>query len=138
MASTDYGRAGFPAEDLDQMFSSCSVPASDYEYTYTPSPTVGGPTTAPEEPSATPTCSGETYTVQEADTCLSISKAKSVATDRLVDANHLEFNCTSLAAGRTLCIKDICTLATIEAGQTCDSIVEGKSFTTVQLQSWNP
>lgn len=139
MVSTDYGRGIVPEEAFELILSSCSVPASDYPYTYTSSPTLGttiSPTTSPPAPTAS--CTGKTYTVKESDTCLSISKDNSVATDRMIDVNHLDYACSSLTIGSKLCIQDTCVLATIEEGQTCDSIVEGRGFSVVQLQSWNP
>ena len=137
MVSSDYGRARVPEDQFASLLSSCSVPASSYTWTYTPVPTANATTTT-TSPATTPTCAGTTYTVKSGDTCESISKANSVATDRMILLNNLDYKCASLVEGRELCIQDTCKLATIQNNQTCDDLVEGTGFTVVQLQSWNP
>lgn len=137
MVSSDYGRQRYPEEDFEDTLSSCSAPASSYTYTYTPNPTSDPPITT-TTPRPEPTCGGTKYTVKEGDTCESVSKANSMATDRMIDVNRLEYTCTELKAGMELCIRDTCKLATIEQDQTCEGIVEGKGFSVIQLQSWNP
>ncbi|EEU44274.1 uncharacterized protein NECHADRAFT_84640 [Fusarium vanettenii 77-13-4] len=81
---------------------------------------------------------GTIYTVQKGDTCESISKAMSVATDRLTERNGLTYTCSDLLEGRNLCIEDTCEIARIEQGQACQDFVKWKWFSTIQLQSWNP
>ena len=88
--------------------------------------------------SPTATCTGTTYTVASADTCQSIASAKSIAIDRLISDNRLDYNCTSLEAGTTLCLGPSCALQTVTRNQTCQDITQGKQFTNVQLISWNP
>ncbi|KAI8657422.1 LysM domain-containing protein [Fusarium keratoplasticum] len=83
-------------------------------------------------------CEGTIYTVQKGDTCQFISKAMSVATDRLIERNGLTYTCSDLLEGRNLCIEDACEIARIEQGQTCQDFVKWKWFSTIQLQSWNP
>lgn len=137
MVSSDYRRARYPEKAFKSVLSSCSVPESSYTYTYTSISTSEPPPTT-TDPSPAPTCTGETYVVQEGDTCESISLGNSVATDRMIKANYLDYTCNQLSPSLALCIIDKCKLLTIEANQTCDSIVEGRGFSTIQLQSWNP
>lgn len=136
MVSSDYGRQRYSEDLFKDTLSSCSVPASSYTYTYTPDPTSNPPTTTSSRPR--PTCSGTAYTVKEGDTCESISKANSVATDNMIKANNLDYSCNGLTAGTELCIQNTCKVATIEEGQTCADILEGKGFSIIQLLSWNP
>ena len=84
------------------------------------------------------TCTGTKYTVTSDDTCKSISLAKSIAIDRLIYDNRLDYNCTSLQAGTSLCLGPPCALQTVLENQTCQDITQGKQFTNVQLISWNP
>lgn len=142
MQESDYGRGKVPEEDFENLLSICSVDPSKYPYDYTSAPptTTGGATTtsATEPPSSTSTCAGTFYTSKEGDTCESISLDQSVSTDRLVDVNYLDYNCTTLTAGMKLCIQDTCKLATIKANQTCSDIVSDTGFSVTQLTSWNP
>lgn len=98
--------------------------------------TQSGDSTTTSPPTAT--CTGTKYTVASADTCQSISKAKSIATDRLISSNGLDYNCTSLKAGTSLCLGQTCALQTIMKNQSCQDITNAKKFTYVQLISWNP
>jgi hypothetical protein len=139
MQESPLGRAVYPEANFLSVLSSCSVPASSYPYTFTPGAptTISSPTTA-SAPATTPTCAGTKYRVRKADTCDSISRAQSVSSDRLEYVNHLDYNCTTLVVGQELCIQDTCPLVTIEKNQTCQDLVAGKGFSTVQLVSWNP
>lgn len=78
------------------------------------------------------------YEVKDGDTCGSIALANSMATDRLIDVNKLDYQCTVLKPGMDLCIQDKCQLATFEENQTCEDITENRGFSVVQLVSWNP
>ncbi|KAH8891136.1 hypothetical protein GQ53DRAFT_720459 [Thozetella sp. PMI_491] len=139
MQESDYGRAVIPEAAFKDLLSTCSVDATKYPYTYTAPPTTtGGPTSTTTAPPSTSTCPGSVYTSKEGDTCESISLAQSVATDRLVDVNYLDYNCTTLTAGMQLCIQDTCKLATIQTNQTCDDIAANGGFSVTQLTSWNP
>jgi len=122
------------------VLSSCSVPASSYPYTFTPGApvTTTSSTATASAPAATPTCAGTKYKVKQGDTCNSISRAQSMSSDRLIHVNYLDYDCSGLVAGRELCIQDTCPLVTIQKNQTCEDLVAGKGFTTVQLISWNP
>ncbi len=85
-----------------------------------------------------PTCTGTNYTVTSSDTCQSISTANSIAIDRLISANGLDYNCTSLEAGMQLCLGASCALQTVQANQSCTDIIGTQKFNYVQLISWNP
>ncbi|KAL4759198.1 uncharacterized protein BDW70DRAFT_169597 [Aspergillus foveolatus] len=137
MMSSDYGRQQFPPAAYSSLLASCSVPASSYPYTYTPLPTATPTSTTPTA-TPTPACNGKTYVSQQSDTCETISKANSVSTDRLIEANHLDYSCSSLTPGTPLCIEDTCMVYTVKANQTCQDIVRGQSFGLVQLIGWNP
>jgi len=85
-----------------------------------------------------PSCTGKLYTVAAGDTCKSIAAANSLALDRFISENSIDYKCNSLVAGRTVCIGDSCSLHTIVANETCTGLVEGKDYTIIELQSWNP
>jgi len=136
MLASDYGRARVQPDGYSSLLSSCGVPASEYPYNY--SPTVTGTATATPTASPAFNCTGSQYVVGYQDTCQSISAAKSIAIDRLISANELDYNCTSLTAGTTLCLTASCALHTVQINETCAQIVANQSFTSVQLASWNP
>lgn len=139
MMNSDYGRNQFPLAAFSSLLSSCSVPPTSYTYSYTPLPTATTTTTTTTTSSSNPTaCAGSTYVVQEGDTCESIALANSVSTDRMISRNHLDYACSSLAVGSSLCIEDTCTVYTVKANDNCDDIVQGQSFGKVQLLGWNP
>ncbi|KAL4782868.1 hypothetical protein BJX76DRAFT_358502 [Aspergillus varians] len=141
MMSSDYGRKQFPPAAYSSLLSSCSVPASSYPYSYTAIPTATNTSATGTNtvPSATPTsCAGTSYLVKDGDTCESISHAKSVGTDRMIQRNYLDYHCSSLAPGAELCIEDTCTVYTVQANDTCQGIVQSQSFGLVQLVGWNP
>ncbi len=141
MQESDYGRSKVPEADFKDLLSACSVNPSKYPYTYTSTPTItSGSTTAPSTTNSpsTPSCAGTTYMSKQGDTCESISLAQSVATDRLIDVNYLDYSCTTLTAGMKLCIQDTCKLVTIQKNQTCNDLLAGRGFALAQLTSWNP
>lgn len=141
MQESDYGRSKVPEPDFKELLSVCSVNPTKYPYTYTSTPTIAsGSTTTPAttNPASTPSCAGTTYISKQGDTCESISLAQSVATDRLVDVNYLDYSCTTLTAGMKLCIQDTCKLATIQKNETCSDLLFGRGFSLNQLISWNP
>lgn len=88
----------------------------------------------------TPTFTCEsTYTIQDTDTCLSISQDNQVSTFYLLYSNDLPSFCTDFpAAGTDLCIPQSCETYIVAPWDTCDSVVEAKGVTTAQLIAWNP
>lgn len=89
-------------------------------------------------PAPAKNCTDTPYTVSASDTCKSISQAKSIAIDRLITANNLDYNCSLLTSGSKLCLGPKCTLHEVVKDETCQSISKGKQYTSVQLISWNP
>ncbi|KAF7936224.1 uncharacterized protein EAE98_002443 [Botrytis deweyae] len=81
------------------------------------------------------------YTIQEEDTCSSISESQQVATFYLMQANNLPGYCSELPGpGTSLCIPQSCKLYTVAANDTCHGIVQSynMTFSSTQLISWNP
>ncbi|ETS88167.1 hypothetical protein PFICI_01995 [Pestalotiopsis fici W106-1] len=70
--------------------------------------------------------------------CNSISEANGVGTDLMINRNYLDYNCTVLTEGMSLCLQDTCTIHTLGSNETCDGILSGQSFSLIQLVSWNP
>lgn len=135
MLSSDYGRGRVSPEAFSSLLSSCSADPASYTYTYTSTTTTPGTTTTT---AASHTCTGTTYIASGADTCESISEANGVATDLMIYRNNLDYNCTVLSAGTSLCLQDTCTIKTLDRNYTCSEITDGQSFSLLQLVSWNP
>ncbi|KAL1835395.1 hypothetical protein VTJ49DRAFT_6815 [Mycothermus thermophilus] len=136
MLGSDYGRQRISPDDFSSLLSSCSADPTSYTYTYTSTPVTTTSTSTTAEPS--PTCEGETYTVKAGDTCPSISKDKGVGTDLMISRNNLDYNCTTLSPGMSLCLQDICTIKTLDRNYTCSELTRGQPFGLIQLLSWNP
>lgn len=56
----------------------------------------------------------------------------------MINRNKLDYNCTLLSAGMSLCLQDNCTIKTLDRNYTCDELTRNQAFTLVQLISWNP
>ncbi|KAJ5338650.1 hypothetical protein N7452_005378 [Penicillium brevicompactum] len=84
------------------------------------------------------TCSGKKYTIQDGDTCESVSKSQSVATYQLLMDNQLQAYCANFPKFGDLCIKNYCTTYTVQKGDTCKSVAKEHNITRVQLRSYNP
>lgn len=165
MLSSDYGRTKLQPKAFSSLLSSCSVPATKYPYTYTSSTPTASATAyvwfsylhlfpfmegrgntemmmmmmiRTATPAPAKNCTDTPYTVSASDTCKSISQAKSIAIDRLITANNLDYNCSLLTSGSKLCLGPKCTLHEVAKNETCQSISKGKQYTSVQLISWNP
>ncbi|KAK3934138.1 hypothetical protein QBC46DRAFT_274422 [Diplogelasinospora grovesii] len=139
MLESAYGQTRVTPDDFSSLLSSCSAPATSYPYT-TPVPTTATTTTSGTASSASVTtfCTGTPYTVKSGDTCASIAQANSVATDRFVTDNHLDYNCTAILPGSQVCIPQSCLLYEIKTNDTCDSILADEDYSLNQLLSWNP
>ncbi|KAH8889139.1 hypothetical protein GQ53DRAFT_825896 [Thozetella sp. PMI_491] len=138
MLDSLYGQVHITPTDFSSLLSSCSVPATSYPYTTPQTPTASSSSSSGSSVSAAPTCTGNPYTVQGGDTCQSIALANSIATDRFITDNHLDYNCTTIAAGRHVCLPQSCLLYQVQASDTCDSILANEDFYLTQLLSWNP
>ncbi|KAJ7751586.1 hypothetical protein B0H16DRAFT_1547596 [Mycena metata] len=79
------------------------------------------------------------YAVQSGDTCSTIAKAKSVVVDQLVALNGLDEDCKLLSdrVGSSLCLPQKCSLYTVKANDTCDSIGAAFNLTYAQVLSLN-
>ncbi|PHH65093.1 hypothetical protein CDD81_3491 [Ophiocordyceps australis] len=93
---------------------------------------------AASKPTKRSECLGIRYTVQAGDSCNSISHSSKVATDRIVELNHLDYDCATLTPGIDLCLEGPCELHVVGQNDTCASIVGGRGFSRIQLVSWNP
>ncbi len=139
MLESAYGLRRVSPGAFSSLLSSCSSPAASYPYT-APAPTAATSTVTATATSASATafCTGTPYTVQSGDTCASIAQANSVATDRFITDNHLDYNCTAITPGSQLCIPERCLLYRVQTNDTCTGILAGKDYSLNQLLSWNP
>ena len=89
-------------------------------------------------PPATPTCAGDTYTIQPGDTCRSVSLAESIGTAWLLSDNQLMAGCVDFPTTGTLCLVNTCEVHTVLETDTCESIAALYEITDTQLRSFNP
>ncbi|GKZ34453.1 hypothetical protein AbraIFM66950_004728 [Aspergillus brasiliensis] len=136
MLGSVYGRQRVDPDSFSSLLSSCSVPGSSYPYS-TPTSTSGA-TTSSTTSSPIATCTGTAYTVQEGDSCDSISEAHKIATDRFITENHFDANCTTMNVGDNVCLGASCSLYQVQLDDTCTSILSNYTFYLNQLLSWNP
>ncbi|KAG8164807.1 hypothetical protein KVR01_005082 [Diaporthe batatas] len=138
-------------DELAANFSSLtqSCQATGYAVTSPPPNYINATQTATatattSSPTAARSCAA-TYVVQAGDDCHSISTSQRVSTSEMLYNNNLEAGCTHFpAAGAQLCMPPSCDVYTVQANDTCWSIVDsyttpeaGKQFTISQLISWN-
>ncbi|KAF2130127.1 carbohydrate-binding module family 50 protein [Dothidotthia symphoricarpi CBS 119687] len=131
--SSPFGYDVDGAANFASLTSSCKVEG----YTYaTPAAYAINATTVPDPPSRTCT---NTYTVQDGDTCISISLSKNVSTYSLIVANGIDISCNLLApAGSTVCLPNTCNTYQLDMYDRCDDITAGARINQQQLLSWNP
>lgn len=109
-----------------------------------PTPYALGTTTIsrpkPTNARVAPTYSCESkYTIQESDSCVSISQAKMVSTFALVYSNDLPAFCSDFpGAGTEICLPQQCNVHTVAAWDTCASIADANGITIAQLVEYNP
>ncbi|KAJ5036790.1 hypothetical protein NUH16_004669 [Penicillium rubens] len=138
------------AEDFSSLTSSCSKTnypfTSPSVYTVVPSATASISVTSTlssvssSATTATADCA-EHYTIQEGDTCYSISTKFNSSTHELLYRNSLPAYCAGFpSAGTALCIPEACDIYTVQEDDTCYSIMVAHdyAFTVTQLISWNP
>ncbi|KAL4806498.1 hypothetical protein BDV18DRAFT_159672 [Aspergillus unguis] len=121
--------------------SSCGF--TGYPVTNTPTATPSPSSSATPSSSAVPTptagaCTGQKYTLQDGDTCQSVSKSQGVATFQLLLDNGLQAYCANFPQSGDLCIKGQCTTYTVQKGDTCKRVAKAHNISTVQLRSYNP
>lgn len=122
--------------DFKSMTSSCS--ATGYPFTSPAAYALSSSTVASSGVISTPTC-GNPYTIQEDDTCDSITLAHNVSTEGLLNTGGLSSSCSNLHALKSLCLPPSCTLYQVQDGDTCESILRAHpGITATQLLSWNP
>jgi len=84
------------------------------------------------------------YTVQQGDTCDTISAAKNVSTYQLAHVNNgtIDAKCDNLKAKETLCLgtkgQDCKTTYVVQTGDTCDAIINKTRITKCTLLANNP
>ncbi|KAI6023406.1 hypothetical protein EDC04DRAFT_2869562 [Pisolithus marmoratus] len=92
---------------------------------------------------AAQTCS-RTYTVQEGDTCDSISAAQQASTYQVAVVNYgnIDPDCDNLMPGETICLgfagEDCQTTYVVQLGDTCDDISAAYGVNTTILYMNNP
>ncbi|KAL5371796.1 hypothetical protein DPSP01_013998 [Paraphaeosphaeria sporulosa] len=135
MLSNAAGARVISEKGFSSIASSCNVSPTKY-----PHSTI----TIPKPPPATTSgpniaCwGGQQYTVAQGDTCESIAKSNSLALDRFLYQNSIDFGCKTLNVGNSVCIRDACKTYTIQANQTCKAIASRLGFTRTELVQWNP
>lgn len=136
--NSPFGYHAQAAADFQSTTSSCGK--TGYPLTSPAKYTISSATTSATSTSRPTTVCGSTYTVQSGDTCNSISLAKKVSTFAVVSASGANPACTNLQAGAVLCLPSPCQLYTVQATDTCASILSaiGNGVTDVQFLSWNP
>lgn len=123
------------AETFASLTSSCSAT------TYTWATPTAYALNATAIATSTPTCSNSTtsYTVQQNDTCVTISGAESVSTYGLIYTNSLDISCNLLpAVGDPICLPKTCSTYQLQYYDTCDSITSNLNISMAQLLAWNP
>nr|POE90693.1 lysm domain-containing protein [Quercus suber] len=135
LLSSDYGRGQIRPAGFSSLLSQCGQPSSKYPVQ---APTTTSTTSTPTSTSLVPTCTGSKYTVQDGDTCRSIAKSNSIAEDRFIMENGIDYDCNTLSPGRTVCLGSKCSLLVVESDTTCTGILNGKPYYLNQLRSWNP
>jgi hypothetical protein len=90
--------------------------------------------------STPPACTG-TYTVQDGDSCVSISTALNVSTFDLAYYNNINIYCQDFQAnnGATLCVPPTCQTYSRQALDTCASVaLANPPITIPKLLAWDP
>lgn len=133
--------AGF-ASNFASLTSSCN--ATQYSYTTPTAYALNTSTTATAAStvitSTPPACTG-TYTVQDGDSCVSISTALNVSTFDLAYYNNINIYCQDFQSniGTTLCVPPTCQTHSWQALDTCASVALAYPPITIpQLLAWNP
>ncbi|KAF2467383.1 uncharacterized protein BDR25DRAFT_327285 [Lindgomyces ingoldianus] len=119
--SSPFGYDVDGAANFASLTSNCQ--AGGYTYA-TPTTYAINAIVVPDPPSRTCTSS---YTVQDGDTCVSISLSRNVSTYDLIRAN-----------GSTICLPNICNTHLLDVYDRCDNITAGAHINRQQLLSWNP
>jgi LysM repeat protein len=139
IANSEYGQSIINEDYFDARTTSCS--ATGYTITYTATSTsASASATATTNARCNLTDTDTTvYTVQDGDSCLSISASQNVSTALLASTNGLDSNCTFLTTDQSLCLPLICDIYMVQENDTCDSIIESLSreVNLGAFLSWN-
>ncbi len=121
------------AATFASMTSSCNAPG----YTYAaPTAYALNAMTVPDPP---PRICNNSYTVQDGDTCVSISVSRNVLTYGLISANGIDVSCNLLPpTGSTICLPKTCNTYQLSGYERCDDLSTYAHITRQQLLSWNP
>ncbi|KAF2009038.1 carbohydrate-binding module family 50 protein [Aaosphaeria arxii CBS 175.79] len=131
--SSPFGYDDDGAETFSSLTSSCN--AGGYTYA-TPATYAINATAVPTPP---PRSCNSTYTVQEEDTCVSISVSQNVSTYGIISANGFDISCNLLPPpGSTICLPKTCDTIQLGIFDRCDDITSKLNITRQQLLSWNP
>ncbi|KAF2726673.1 hypothetical protein EJ04DRAFT_452874 [Polyplosphaeria fusca] len=131
--SSPFGYDDDGADSFVSLTSSCQ--AQGYTYA-TPTAYAINATSVPAPP--TRTCT-KSYTVQDEDTCVSISLANNVSTHGVITANGLDISCNLLPpAGSVICLPKTCNTYQLDMFDRCDDLTAGAHINRQQLLSWNP
>jgi hypothetical protein len=125
------------SEEGASKFSSLTASCTAAGYTYaTPAPYALNATET-ESPTREP-CA-HPYTVQEKDSCVSISVATNVSTYGIITANGFDISCNLLpTAGSVICLPETCDTYQLDMYERCESIAAEAGITQQQLLAWNP
>ncbi|KAI0540468.1 hypothetical protein GGR58DRAFT_130920 [Xylaria digitata] len=131
--SSPFGYSEVYAESFANITADCG--ATGYSYATPTRYALNATASAP----ATPTCTGSPYTVQDGDTCISVSGSNGMSTYNLITGNALSAGCADfLATGTSLCLQRTCNIYQLQHRDRCDSLTADWNITFAQLQAWNP
>ncbi|KAL4958709.1 LysM peptidoglycan-binding domain-containing protein [Aspergillus stella-maris] len=121
------------AQDFSSLTSSCGV--STYTYATPTAYALNATTTIPY----TPTCTAShTVTLEDEESCVSISGQHNVSTFGLINENALAISCNDLSTGRVLCLPRTCQTYQLRIEDTCNTLLTDLGITMAQLLAWNP
>ncbi|KAG6005151.1 hypothetical protein E4U21_000405 [Claviceps maximensis] len=134
--SSPFGYSDTLAKAFADTTNSCG--AANYQFA-TPTSYALNATVFPSLPAA---CTGaDSYTIQQDDSCVTISRAKGVPTYQLITQNKLNLGCDNLpAVGQPLCLPAGSTCRTYQLGlyETCETLMASWNATLAQVLAWNP
>lgn len=107
------GKTGFPV-------STTTIAVTNTTSTAISSPTSTG-------------CAGTEYTIQEGDTCHSISISEDIGTTWLLTDNGLIAGCADFPTNGTLCLVNKCEVYTVQEGDSCKPIANSYGITYAQM-----
>jgi hypothetical protein len=131
--SSPFGCNTEAAFKFSSLTASCT--AADYAYA-TPAPYALN-ATDPIFPTREPRV--RSYTVQEKDSCISISLNMNVSTHGIIRINGFDISCKLLpAAGSVICLPEPCETYQLDMYERCEGIAADTGITLHQLLAWNP